>query len=437
MVTALVEAIQQPAPITVRTNPAKSKLEPSVNRIPWSSNGFYLNQRPLFTADPLFHAGAYYVQEASSMFVEQVFKQYVETERSLTVLDLCAAPGGKSTLLSSLLKPNDVLLCNEVNKTRADILTENIQKWGNTNVVISRNDPSDFAALPPLFDCILVDAPCSGEGMFRKDPDSAEQWSENNVKLCAERQQRILANIWGALKPGGVLIYSTCTYNLEENEHQLIWLKEEFGANLLPVDFAAFSGISPSLVPDVPAARFFPHLINGEGLFIAAVQKDDDDSRFRGKPTRFNTETPDKKWLQNLKEVLIPGNYEFEIHRSVIYGMNATMKQFINQLAGRLYLLHAGIPIGEFKGNDLIPAPGLAFSQGLKKAAYAQIATTQTEALALLSRETPALQLTGNGWQLCTYENLGLVWVKVMQNRINNYYPKEWRIRSDYRNFEL
>jgi NOL1/NOP2/sun family putative RNA methylase len=282
MATALLEAIQQPAPITVRTNPAKSKLEPSVNRIPWSSNGFYLNQRPLFTADPLFHAGAYYVQEASSMFVEQVFKQHVETERPLTVLDLCAAPGGKSTLLSSLLKPNDVLLCNEVNKTRADILTENIQKWGNTNVVISRNDPADFATLPPLFDCILVDAPCSGTGAIRKSLKTITIWNQLMVTKLARQQKELIVRAFENLKPGGEMVYSTCSVEPEENEGVVDHLLKTFpSAKIISAKLPGLKISKPVMEfngekynPQIKnTLRIWPQDNDTEGFFVAKNKK--------------------------------------------------------------------------------------------------------------------------------------------------------------------
>ncbi|MES1226926.1 MAG: RsmB/NOP family class I SAM-dependent RNA methyltransferase, partial [Bacteroidota bacterium] len=199
---------------SVRVNPNRTfNVEYSTlnvqGKVPWSSNGYYLSERPSFTTDPLFHAGAYYVQEASSMFLEEAVKQTCDLSKPLKVLDLCAAPGGKSTLLQSIISNESLLISNEVIKSRVNILSENITKWGAANVVVTNNDPKDFQRLPEYFDLIVIDAPCSGSGLFRKDPEAITEWSSDNVMLCSQRQQRILADILPCLKPGGILIYST------------------------------------------------------------------------------------------------------------------------------------------------------------------------------------------------------------------------------------
>ena len=204
-------ALQRNSPTSIRINAAKIKNNPNLEAVPWCKQGFYLPQRPFFTADPSFHAGGYYVQEASSMLLEQAIEQYVDTD-SAVVLDLCAAPGGKSTHLLSLLGEESLLVCNEVIASRSKILKENIQKWGAPNVVVANNDPAHFSKLRHFFDAIVIDAPCSGEGVFRKVPHSTTEWSPANVDLCAKRQRRILADIWDSLKPNGILVYSTCTY---------------------------------------------------------------------------------------------------------------------------------------------------------------------------------------------------------------------------------
>jgi 16S rRNA C967 or C1407 C5-methylase (RsmB/RsmF family) len=196
--------------------------------VPWSSSGYYLSQRPSFTLDPLLHAGAYYVQEASSMFLEQALKQSIDLAQPLLVLDLCAAPGGKSTLLQSIISNESLLVSNEVIQTRVNILKENIIKWGAGNVVVTNNDPSAFSKLHGLFDVLVIDAPCSGSGLFRRDAEAINEWSEDNVQLCSQRQQRILADAWHCLKEDGVLIYSTCSYSAEEDEEILDWIEERF-----------------------------------------------------------------------------------------------------------------------------------------------------------------------------------------------------------------
>src|SRR6187402_2422850 len=213
---------------SIRTNPAKqSEIKIQKSKIGWSDYGYYLETRPSFTFDPLFHAGSYYVQEASSMFLEQALKQTVDLSRSLKVLDLCAAPGGKSTHLLSLISKESLLVSNEVIRARANILTDNIVKWGCSNVIVTNNDPRDFQRLENYFDVIVVDAPCSGSGLFRRDPEAIDEWSEQNVALCSQRQQRILADVLPALKNGGVLIYSTCSYSKEEDELICKWLRDE------------------------------------------------------------------------------------------------------------------------------------------------------------------------------------------------------------------
>jgi 16S rRNA C967 or C1407 C5-methylase (RsmB/RsmF family) len=235
--TAFINIHQSGEQITsIRINPAKQSIStpldglqphPSTTlraaSVPWSSLGYYLHQRPSFTLDPLLHAGTYYVQEASSMFLEQAVKQTTDTSQPLMVLDLCAAPGGKSTLLQSVISNQSLLVSNEVIQSRVNILKENIIKWGSGNVIVTNNDPKDFSKLSGLFDVVVIDAPCSGSGLFRRDPEAINEWSEANVQLCSQRQQRIIADAWNCLKEEGVLIYSTCSYSTEEDEAILDW----------------------------------------------------------------------------------------------------------------------------------------------------------------------------------------------------------------------
>ena len=233
--TLFCEALQRETPVSIRMNERKfSQIPQDARPVAWSSAGYYLSVRPTFTFDPLFHAGCYYVQEASSMFVEQALRQYVHAPS--VMLDLCAAPGGKSTLARSVLPEGSLLVANEVMRNRSQVLAENLIKWGHSGVVVTNNDPADFAELEQVFDVILTDVPCSGEGMFRKDQVAIDEWSVDNVTLCWQRQQRILRDIWGCLKPGGILIYSTCTFNREENEDNVQWIAEGLGAEIMPVD---------------------------------------------------------------------------------------------------------------------------------------------------------------------------------------------------------
>ena len=235
----LAVALQQEPPVSIRFNNEKWKVQDEglsavhspFDRVPWSSEGVYLDERLTFTFDPLFHAGCFYVQEASSMFVEQALRQYIK--EPAIMLDLCAAPGGKSTHARSVLPEGSLLVANEVIRNRSQVLAENLAKWGHPDVVGTNNDPADFSALPSFFDVILTDVPCSGEGMFRKDPVAVEEWSPENVEICWQRQRRIIADIWPCLKPGGILIYSTCTFNTKEDEENVRWIQKEIGTELL------------------------------------------------------------------------------------------------------------------------------------------------------------------------------------------------------------
>ena len=276
-------ALDSESPVSLRLNPGKSRpTEVLGEAVPWSAQGYYLPERPAFTFDPCFHAGAYYVQEASSMFLGRVIAQYIKTP--VRYLDLCAAPGGKSTDAIASLPAGSLVVSNEVIPNRAYILAENIVKWGSPYSIVTRNEAADFARLESYFDVIATDVPCSGEGMFRKDPAAIAEWSPAGVARCADRQRQILDDVWPALRPGGLLIYSTCTYNTEENEEMVLYLMNRLGATPLTVDTDPTWGIAPALMPSVTAYRFMPHLTRGEGLFLAVLQKPGDAGRVRTEP---------------------------------------------------------------------------------------------------------------------------------------------------------
>ena len=287
---ALCRALQADEPVSIRTNTGKNApAPPQAHPVPWTDNGFYLNRRPAFTFDPLFHAGFYYVQEAASMFIAQAVRRYVN--RPVVMLDLCAAPGGKSTLVRNCLPQGSLLVANEVMRARSQVLAENLIKWGNPEVIVTNNDPADFSRLEERFDVILTDVPCSGEGMFRKDDRAISEWSSEGVELCWKRQRRIVADIWPCLKQGGILIYSTCTFNREENEDNVAWIASTLGAEVLPVDTETEWGITGNLTgEDFPVYRFLPHHTSGEGLFVAVLRKKPDSEAgnfcFTGENTR-------------------------------------------------------------------------------------------------------------------------------------------------------
>jgi len=433
--TNFESALQEESPVSIRVNKTKSFLHNETMDVPWCSSGFYLGERLTFTFDPLFHAGCYYVQEASSMFVEQIIRNYV-TEPTVA-LDLCAAPGGKSTHLRSLLPEGSFLVANEVIRNRSQILAENLIKWGHPDVAVTNNDPADFSDLGTLFDLILTDVPCSGEGMFRKDPGAIEEWSPENVTICYQRQRRIIADIWSALKPGGILIYSTCTYNLMEDEENIEWIKKELGAESLSVDVPQEWGITGNLAgTDTPVYRFLPHKTKGEGFFLAALRKlgDDEIQPMRTKSSKKNKkekplEIPQqaKLWLQH------PEDFNIERRGDFIVACRKNNAELINLLYQQLRVVHSGIIIGEVKGKDLIPHQSLAMSNELNTNEFSSCELTYEQAISYLRKEAIVLDATvPKGYLLLQYKNVPLGFVKNIGNRANNLYPQEWRIRSGY-----
>lgn len=425
-------ALRQDSPVSIRVNPGKGVLpKQPYTAVPWSQYGYYLPQRPSFTFDPLFHAGAYYVQEASSMFIEQVFEQYT-AGKDIKVLDLCAAPGGKSTHIASLVTTDSLLVSNEVIRSRAKVLSENITKAGYPNVVVSNNDPSDFKRIPAFFDAILVDAPCSGEGMFRKDPQALQEWSPANVQLCAERQRRIIADVWDSLKPGGLLIYSTCTYNRCENEDNLLWIKKELGAKDLAVDVKPEWGISPSYDAGINAYHFFPHRLRGEGFFVAVLRKDDDSFKGKGNNSLKNknkqkANSLPQEWKNHIAS---PADYVFFDKGTSWFAFPQKQYEDFISLLPPLKLISAGIYIGEVKGKDFVPQHSLAMSGSLNKDAFVHHDVDWDTAIRYLRCESLNFTDLPKGFVLLTYKKQPLGFIKNIGNRANNLYPNEWRILS-------
>ncbi|MGN0257297.1 MAG: rRNA cytosine-C5-methyltransferase [Bacteroides sp.] len=451
------EGMQREPMVSVRLNPLLGALpaeEPLGEPVPWCESGYYLNQRPLFTLDPLFHAGAYYVQEASSMFLEQVMRRYL-TGEAVAMLDLCAAPGGKSTHARALLPEGSLLVSNEVMKARAQVLAENLTKWGHPDVVVTRSDPADFAALEGAFDVLLTDVPCSGEGMFRKDEGAVNDWSVENVELCRQRQQRILADVWPALKSGGLLLYSTCTYNILEDEANVEWICRELGAEVLPVESDPSWGITGNLLPGAcfPVARFLPHRTKGEGLFMAALRKKGDavggeenssvrkGRERRGKRGNSAQASNDKalaRLLYRQQEEQLHGwlndagdDYLLLPQGERVLAFPQHWLPLLQELKNHLYLLQAGVALAEVKGRDLNPCHALAMSHLLRRGAFPEVEVEREQALSYLRREVLQLPLgTPRGFVLITYHGVPLGFVKHLGNRANNLYPQEWRIRN-------
>lgn len=398
------------------------------DEVPWHLDGYYLAERPQFTLDPLFHAGCYYVQEASSMFVQQALDQYVP--QNSIVLDLCAAPGGKSTLISQHLGSEGLLISNEVVRQRVFILSENIQKWGNGNTVVTHNSAETFGEnCKNLFDCILVDAPCSGEGMFRKDDEARAEWSPKNVKMCAERQRSILMDVWEALKPGGIIIYSTCTFNQEEDEDNAAWIAECLGADVLPLDYEPQWGITEGTV----GYHFYPHKAKGEGFYLCCLRKREEPfAAFKIREVKQRQRTiqlnPDyvriaKTWLRE------PDQWAIRQTDRFLTAYPAKYKELIDYLSSFLTCISTGFGLGEERGKTIAPQHSLAMAKALRREAFPEVKLTLEQALSYLRTEALNLTDVPMGILMLTYEGVVLGFAKNVGNRLNNLYPSEWRIR--------
>ena len=424
-----VQALETEPVVSIRFNGRKMEADSSLNAVPWASAGRYLESRPVFTADPLFHAGCYYVQEASSMFVEQVVRQYLD--RPVRALDLCAAPGGKSTLLLSLLPQGSMLVSNEPVPLRAQILAENVTKWGNAASLVTRNEPADFAPFRNFFDFILVDAPCSGEGMFRKDSYAVEQWSVSNVEQCAKRQREIVADIWESLRPGGLMVYSTCTFNREENEDCVEWIASELGAEVLKLEISDEWNITGSLTTEgLPVYRFIPGYTVGEGLFLAVLRKDGSSTVTQPKAPRMQL-APAKLKSEVAKWVAAPGDFDFVMQGDTVIAMPKEHTAAMLALQQKLKVLHMALPLAEVKNNKILPLHALAMSTELVAQAFNAVELEREKALAYLHREALLFADAPVGHLLLTYKGTPIGFVKNIGNRANNLYPAEWRIRKN------
>jgi len=416
----LLYALENEAPVSVRFNPFKVKVDlPVKSIIPWCTNGVYLDNRPLFTLDPLFHAGTYYPQEAGSMLLDHVLGS-LDLPSDPVILDLCAAPGGKSTLIASFLKGRGLLVSNEIITQRASILRENMVKWGCSNTIVTNNKPSDFDRLPQFFDVVVVDAPCSGEGMFRKDPDSRSEWSESNVILCAERQQTILSDIWETLRPGGYLIYSTCTFNRQENEDNVGWMINTFGAEHIPIEKP------DTVITDRDGLGLYclPGISETEGYYLAVLQKPDEHSRrttFKSRLSEFKDKKVLLAWVDR-------EDFSFFQREEWIYTLPTSFEKEMLHIQSALRLLKLGVTVGSVARKGLIPSEELALSVDIRSESLVKKDLSREEALSYLKGDTFSVQGV-DGWNLITYETEPLGWIKKIGHRFNNHFPKEWRIR--------
>ena len=421
------KSLQQSSPVSIRINPHKN-FALDGESVAWSKFGKYLPERPVFTLDPSFHAGGYYVQEASSMFLEQAILQTADLTNPLRVLDLCAAPGGKSTHMLSLLPKDSLLVSNEVIRSRASILSENIQKWGHSNVLVTNSDPEHFSTLQGFFDVIIVDAPCSGEGLFRKDPDAMQEWSPANVELCSKRQRRILADVWPALKIDGLLIYCTCTYNDQENEKTINWLQQQQNIESIKLKTNAAWGIEEVSRQDIFGYRFYPHKVKGEGFFLSVARKTEAQQVLRMK-SKKSIPIPAKKITEQLQTWVTNDDLRFFSWEDLVYAIPSSASSEVEYLIQNLKIVHAGTRLATIKHDKLIPEHAAALSIDLQKSNFQHLDVTLEDALRYLRKDPLQIDSLKKGYALVSYNKLPLGWINVLDNRANNLYPKEWRIR--------
>ena len=429
------QSIQEDPVIGLRTNPAKSYPIPWATRpVPWHPNGYFLDVRPGFTLDPGFHAGAYYVQDPATMAIYSTLKDALQGGPK-RILDLCAAPGGKSTLIASLLRSDDILLANEVAPQRYHILLENLTKWGIPNVLTLSTAPEQLqSACPAAFDVILVDAPCSGEGMFRKEPVALGQWSTGLVRQCALRQEKILDSAWELLAPGGLLIYSTCTFNHFENMDQMDRILGRV-TNATPVHIQEHvSGISRIDSDAAIGYQCWPHRVSGEGFFFAALKKSENphhSSRKKSRPLPKIHPSMAKELAHHIT------NYQSQsalVHNHFLYAVPAIQLDFISMLLQHFPKTEPVACLGQWIGNQIKPHPALALSTSYG-GSYPDLELELEQALAFLAQQALPIQAS-SGWLRVTYQGLGLGWVKSVGGRLNNYHPKHWRIRHLPRDME-
>ncbi|MCM1151503.1 MAG: rRNA cytosine-C5-methylase [Alistipes sp.] len=434
---ALCAALDAEAPVSIRLNPAKRgdaeellrQLE-AEERVPWSREGWYLARRPSFTFDPAFHAGAYYVQEASSQFVGLL----AGDPAGKRILDLCAAPGGKTTLYATLAGPGGLVVANEPDRRRAAVLADNVRKWGTGNVAVTVCEPRALGDFEGWFDLVAVDAPCSGEGMFRKDPASRTEWSENNVRICAARQETILREAWRALKPGGRLLYSTCTFNRDEDEgvleRLLLWAGDEV-AEAAETAVEAAWGIVCGRVGPFRTYRFYPHKARGEGFFAAVACKAPEASgRMRTPKGRRKIFGPaDKATTAELSRwVTQPENLRFAEVAEVLYGWPAAQAEAVRTLAEAVPVIYSGVALGQLFKGRLRPDAALAFYAGLNRKALPVAELARDEALEYLRRGDVRVDALAEGMNLICHEGRALGFAKRIGNRANNLYPNSLRI---------
>ena len=413
----VLKALNEEPYVSVRINPRKNSTIKSDDSVSWCENGYYLKERPQFTLDPNFHTGAYYVQEASSMYVEHLLK-VVDKSKIKTVLDLCAAPGGKTSHLMSMF-PDSVVFANEINRKRYQILKENLIKHGGSNALLSNKTSEHIKESGSQFDLVLVDAPCSGEGMFRKDLNARSEWSLNNVNICVERQEEIIDNISSCVKTGGYLIYSTCTFNLLEND-QMIKRIIDHGFELIHVD-KKDENIIQREINEGSVNSFIPGYTKGEGFFAAILRKVDEGriNRYKNK-FKFSSEYPFNEFLNREYKAFKVKNSTFLMRVDLIDHIKEMNFDFV---------FESVLSPGEIKGKNYIPDHSITMSVDFNNVDTIEL--SKEEALDFLRKKDVKLKSDRKGMQAVSFNGNVLGWVKIISStRTNNYYPKEYRIRN-------
>lgn len=402
-----LKGLDQDSPTSIRLNTFKLKENEGISetlipqQIPWCKEGYYLNERPNFTFDPLLHAGIYYVQEASSMFLSHVLRQLIK--HPVTMLDLCAAPGGKTTCARTAIPDGSLLFSNEPIGKRAQILAENIQKFGHPDIVVTNNYPRDYKKTKLVFDVIIADVPCSGEGMFRKDVQAIEEWSLQSVEKCCQLQRSIITDIWDNLRPSGILVYSTCTFNAHENEENVAWILNHYDAELIEIPVEKEWNITSSLIGNplndgrkFPVYRFIPGLTKGEGLFMAVLRKAGDNENLNN-PNDIRSD-----------KIVAEANKKLKV---LVHGVKKNIE----------------------KGKNIIPDHSLALSIVGNKGKFPAIEIDYSTSISYLRHEAIVLPPDSpKGIVTLQYMGVPIGFAKNLGSRANNLYPQEWRIKSSH-----
>lgn len=434
---ALLQSLSTQPPVSIRLHPIKGKnVFQQASSIPWCKEGRYLEERPVFALDPLWHAGAYYVQEASSMLIQHILTQLILPEKSINVLDACAAPGGKSTLLTAALSqhPQARIVCNEILDQRYRILEENLIRWSDERCILTKEPIENFVPLGPIFDLILVDAPCSGEGLFRKDPNAMEEWSLKQTHHCATTQKTILRSALSILREGGYLIYSTCTFNPMENQEICDWICSHEGMKMIEIQCEENWGWKKIETTAGQALQAMMPSVKGEGFFCAVFTKKQNFQANISSNERKNAKNhtlPWKELKENTlttvwKDIVSLENHRIIEHAQDFYLMSAPVLHFTQMLGSSVRVRRAGLKLGRIKGKDLVPDSALAYSH-LQK--IQRIELNLDEALRFLRREPSGNENSPMGWYLASFQGLGLGYLKKHASGWTNHLPVDFRLR--------